>query len=1362
MRRAHAISHAVAFLLTIITCSNTLANPVLNHTSAGQVTISQQPNSTLIQQSSQKAILNWNSFNIGAKESVHFQQPRGGIALNRINPSQGASQIYGRLTATGNIILINPAGIYFGSSAFVNVGGLIATTADMRDRDFLNGHYQFSRPSSYAGAIINEGKIILHDNGLAALVASGVVNHGLIQARMGHVILASGEAFTMDFSGDQLINFAITQATTKRGVDKNGHSLRDGVTNTGLIIADGGTILVSAKAAQGVLDNSINMSGLVQAKSVAQAGGEIILSGEINSGIVKVGGKLIASGKGNGQRGGNIIITGNQILLTNTANIDASGDAGGGNINIGGSYQGSGPLPNASAIAIAPGAIISADAMISGNGGNIIAWANDVNKVYGSLSAVGGALGGNGGFIETSAKNYLDVAGIKVNTLATSGKIGTWLLDPLNITISTNATSNGSFDGSSPNVFTPSAIGSNVNVTDLQTALNASNVTITTSSPGIEDGDITINNALSWTAATTLLLQADNNIIFNAGISNSAGTLTLSAANNITTNVSNAINVANLNLANGTFTLNAANSINNTVSFNLSTGTTFDLNGIAQQVSQLNSASGAGTITNTSATTANFTVNNSATSSYGGNISGAINFIKNGNATLTLSGAGSYTGSTLIQGGNLAVNSTALGNSNLVFSNVAGATLTLNDNVTVDTIEGGGVLGGNINLNGFNFTTTSASGNAKVYAGTISGIGNFLKGGNYPLTLSGTNTFVGKILVTGNASSNFLSIASDAALGAIPASPTADSITLGANGSIRLIGFTLNSNRGIYLAPGLTGTLNIQGVVTYNGVISGSGIFYKVGSGQLVLGGANTYTNNLHIQQGSILLAAENTLPVTSSISEFRAGTTLFLNNINQTLASISPGLGAISLGSGTLTLSAGSISGIISGTGNIVKNSASTLTLSGTNTYDGTTVINAGTLSIANNAALGSALGNTLVNSGATLLLANGLTVSENINLSGGMLANNGITSLLGNTILTQNSIISSSGTLTLGNVDGAYNLAAQGAGDIAFGDIGSSIALNNITSQNNNLTFSGMVNAASFISNTTGTTHINGGAVTTTGTQMYGNTILLGSSAALTGNSISFTNSILGGQHLTIHANNISINASLALSGLSIAGSGANNSLLLNTGNAQQFNITGTNAGTIIANGAASTNFSNIQNITGGTRNNTYIFTHSSSKLTGTLNGGSLSNVNTLNFSQGFNSPITITLTGNIFSGNAGSAITNFTNINQLIGYVNATNTIHLPAGKSMAKDVVMTGNRSGYIGDPLYFFNFDFPSTPSPAPTPSSPNVAPIIEPWINNPITNIQPNTLATPVSSNLDFVIQNLNYEYHEYIRSISIKLNCGG
>src|SRR5436190_5567954 len=130
--------YLVTFVISYLFTSIVFANPVVNNVAAGNVTIHQAPNSTTVNQTSQRGIINWHSFNIGAGERTHFQQPVGGVTLNRISATQGASQIYGRLTATGKIILVNPAGIYFGPTAYVNVGGLIATTADIHDNDFMN------------------------------------------------------------------------------------------------------------------------------------------------------------------------------------------------------------------------------------------------------------------------------------------------------------------------------------------------------------------------------------------------------------------------------------------------------------------------------------------------------------------------------------------------------------------------------------------------------------------------------------------------------------------------------------------------------------------------------------------------------------------------------------------------------------------------------------------------------------------------------------------------------------------------------------------------------------------------------------------------------------------------------------------------------------------------------------------------------------------------------------------------------------------------------------------------------------------------------------------------------------------------
>jgi filamentous hemagglutinin family protein len=173
----------------LLFASSVSANPVINNVSAGSASVSQTANTTTVNQTTQQAVINWHSFNIGNGETTHFQQPSGGVALNRIDPSQGASQIYGTLTSTGRIILENGSGIHFGPNAYVNVGGMIATTMDMSDSDFMSGNYHFSQVPGFNGEIINEGHLIAASHGLIALVGGAVTNNGLIEAHLGQVIL---------------------------------------------------------------------------------------------------------------------------------------------------------------------------------------------------------------------------------------------------------------------------------------------------------------------------------------------------------------------------------------------------------------------------------------------------------------------------------------------------------------------------------------------------------------------------------------------------------------------------------------------------------------------------------------------------------------------------------------------------------------------------------------------------------------------------------------------------------------------------------------------------------------------------------------------------------------------------------------------------------------------------------------------------------------------------------------------------------------------------------------------------------------------------------------------------------------------
>ena len=575
------------------------ALPVENNVAAGTATVSTSGSIETIDQSTQKAIINWNNFNINQGETTRFVQPTGGMALNRISPSSGAAQIYGNLTANGQIILVDPAGIYFGSTAYVNVGGLIATTENITDQNFLNGNYYFSSVPGYSGSISNEGEIVAAQHGLIALVGRGVENDGLIEADLGQVVLASGDAVTMAFDGNNLISFVVNTPTSQPGINQNGNMLENGVLNTGKIIANGGEILITAQAAAGVLNDVINMQGIAQAESVSDQHGQIILMGG-NNGEVYVGGTLNASGSDSGQTGGNVMVTGYDVLLDSPSLINVSGNLGGGTIYIGGNARGLGPLPNANAVIMEPGATLLANAITNGNGGHVVLWSNNYTGAFGVISATGGALGGNGGYVETSSGNLLNVAGLTVNTTAPTGTVGTWLLDPYNVTICSGSgctTSGGSF---SSGTFTPDATSTILN-TDIETNLATSSVTITTGSAGSDAGNITIdaNVPITWTAPdTSFNLSAANNIAIDSGAT-ITGTASGDQFNIIGNNATIAgdINVndfstnltGGLTFNNGSITTTALQSYNNPIT--LDTNTTLSSGG---GIAINNNISGAG------------------------------------------------------------------------------------------------------------------------------------------------------------------------------------------------------------------------------------------------------------------------------------------------------------------------------------------------------------------------------------------------------------------------------------------------------------------------------------------------------------------------------------------------------------------------------------------------------------------------------------------------------------------------------------------------------------------------------------------------------------------------------------------------
>ena len=416
---------------------------------AGTATID-SPSSQLmtIYQTTDKAIIDWQTFGIESAEHVDFQLSQGGVTLNRVTGND-PSNIFGKLTSNGDLWLINPNGILFGASAQVDVHGLIATTSDISNTDFMNGNYNFGIPSSLSATVVNQGSITAAEGGLVALVAPGVQNSGIITARLGKVSLVSGITFTVDLYGDQLINLGVDSQVMGQVTGMDGQVLTSLVSNSGSIFADGGLVRLDVNAAQNIVDRVINMDGIIQARSVVEKNGQIILSGG-DAGEVSVTGTLDASGYGEGETGGTVHVLGEMLSFDGYGIIDVSGGLGGGTLLFGGDYQGQGSVPNATDVYVGSDTQTFADAVTSGNGGKVIFWADRRMRFYGIVKGRGGQYFGDGGLVEVSGKEELYFDG-SVDTTAANGKTGTLLLDPDTITI---ANGSGSTTASGASTFT--------------------------------------------------------------------------------------------------------------------------------------------------------------------------------------------------------------------------------------------------------------------------------------------------------------------------------------------------------------------------------------------------------------------------------------------------------------------------------------------------------------------------------------------------------------------------------------------------------------------------------------------------------------------------------------------------------------------------------------------------------------------------------------------------------------------------------------------------------------------------------------------------------------------------------------------
>ncbi|BCA55373.1 hypothetical protein W02_25130 [Nitrospira sp. KM1] len=827
-----------------------------------------------IQQTTDKAILNWKSFSIGQGESVQFVQPSASsVALNRVLGTD-PSIILGRLQANGRLVLLNPNGVLFGAGSQINVGGLLATTLQIRDSDFMAGHYLFAQdPLKTLGTVVNRGAIQISDHGFVFLVAPGVSNEGLIVANLGQVVLGSGRQFTMDMMGDGLINYAIDGKVLSRLTGMDGAPLASAVGNSGTIIAGGGQVILSAKASGEVFSSVVNQSGVIRARSLAGEGGIVRLEGsdpvtntgrigwktnlgqvKHADGIVLHTGEIDVSAAQPGASQGQVTITGETVRLS--GNILARGTDG---------SQGGRIL-----IASTKNTVATTDSVVDASGaghssaGNVVVWSDRDTRFNGNILARGGDQSGNGGQVEVSGHERLGFNG-HVNALAPNGMTGSLLLDPLSITVATG----GAATLAQVDQFgdTPAA-----NQTIDSATINAAAANVTLQA----NADVTVSNPISMTNnGVGISMQAGRNINVNAAVTTNNGNISLSA------NDSNAIS-ANRTAGAGGITFGAAGSLSagsGDIALSVGSSSTAPFNPGAIT-----------TVRNLTTTTGNIAI----TSPNGVSLSGIVNA---GSGTISINantdGAGAQ-GLTMNAGSSIATTNSGGNAVQLVVNSPAGGTGTAALRGSISTGGGGTTL----------ITTRGQTG----------------AGGN----ITGGAITQGAVLTVDTGASGTIDLATGDPAAGITLN-TAGNDFIGAIGVSRAFNVALRDANALILGPStISGTL----AVTTAGPLTQSGALAVTGTTTLAAGAANNITlTDAGNAFSTVAITSGNNVALTDATALALAASTVS-GTLGVTTNGALTQTGVVTV-TGATTLAAGSANDINLGT---AANNFSTVTVTSGN----------------------------------------------------------------------------------------------------------------------------------------------------------------------------------------------------------------------------------------------------------------------------------------------------------------------------------------------------------------------------------------------------------------------------------------------
>lgn len=892
--------------------------------SSGTANIATVANTTTITQSTNKAIIDWTSFNVNSGEHVNFVQPgSSSITLNRIHDAN-PSVIDGEITANGKVWLVNSNGVFFGSGAQINVAGLVATTADIDNTNFENGNYTFNHSGNPNATIQNDGSITVAQAGLAAFVAPNVVNNGTITARLGKVALASGDTFALDMYGDGLMSVAVSNAVAQQLVQNSGH-----------ISATGGQVQLTAAAASNIVSLLVNNSGIIEANAAGVGeSGEIRLyaAGHGGTSVAQNSGTLSASGYGAGETGGTVQVLADNVTLMSGSTIDVSGDAGGGTVHVGGDFHGGGSTPTAQHTAVETGATILANATTAGNGGQVAVWADDETDFGGHISARGGSASGDGGYVETSGHTLYAYGTVDAGT--TNGAAGSWLLDPYNVTVAAGAGVDTNINCVA-GVCTPTN-NATIYANNISATLSGGTaVTITTGAGGASTGDITVNTATSITSSfagtTSLTLSAYHNITFTgtAGISTTNGKLNLilDAATGGNSGFIQ-INTGTINTHGGDVYMGggALDGSGRPTGAAWGNGAGNSRFGINLNGTTLNAAGGSINLNG-----AGWTGGVNTASSHGVLLQGLAVVETTGSGNITITGQGGGSG---------------IGNSShgIYLADTAGTTAISAGSGTITLIGTGGVTGGSGNY-GINDTGSVITGSGSIILDGTGGIGAGSLGIMFNLSVAGEaiQSTSGASVLLKSPGAIELSKANIDSTNATPFKVVLDANDAnGGSGYVELTGSTINSSGGnIYLAGGaLDGSGNPTGAAYGNsdfryGVYF-SGLLLNAAGGNIHMNGvgwsggvntSNAYGVNMP-GSGVIETSGAGTITITGQGGGNGTGVSNF--GINIAGGTIQTATGAITL---TGTTGNGTISniGIYMSGGLIAPTGAASIILNGT-----------------------------------------------------------------------------------------------------------------------------------------------------------------------------------------------------------------------------------------------------------------------------------------------------------------------------------------------------------------------------------------------------------------------------------------------